>query len=156
MMMNHAQYKWPGSHHGRSNQPPFAPLPGESAVEDGRDEALHGSAPTYLSQLVRVSPISTRSSLSRLCMHQSSVRLSIVGGRVSSVSGPTIWNNLPDHVTSAPSLPTFRQHLKNFLFSISFPDVKSHYSGQLIVTFISGSWSGVYYSWTTLKLFWFT
>jgi len=39
--------------------------------------------------------------------------------------GPTavshIWNSLPLHVTSAPSLQTFKKRLKPFLFSCSFP-----------------------------------
>lgn len=116
------------SYHGRSNQPPLAPFSGDSAVQDGRAhvQSLHGSAPTYLSQLVRVADLPGRRCLcsartSRLKVP--SVRLSTVGGRAFSVSGPTIWNNLPDNVTSAPSLTTFPRHRKNFLFPISFPDI---------------------------------
>jgi len=52
-----------------------------------------------------------------------SVKLSTVGGRAFPVTGPTIWNSLPDNVISAPSLSTFRQHLKTFLFQASFPDI---------------------------------
>jgi len=63
----------------------------------------------------------------RLCSDQSSsgaaVKLSTVGGRAFPVAGPTIWNSLPDSVISAPSLPTFRQRLKTFLFQASFPDI---------------------------------
>ena len=33
------------------------------------------------------------------------------------------WNSLPDSVISAPSLSTFRQRLKTFLFQASFPDI---------------------------------
>jgi len=51
------------------------------------------------------------------------VKLSTVGGWAFPVAGPTIWNNLPDNVISAPSLSTFRQHLKTFLFHASFPDI---------------------------------
>ena len=51
------------------------------------------------------------------------VQLSTVGGRAFPVAGPTIWNSLPDSVISAPSLSTFRQRLKTFLFQDSFPDI---------------------------------
>jgi len=52
-----------------------------------------------------------------------SVKLSTVGGRAFLVARPTIWNSLPDNVISAPSLSTFRQHLKTFLFQASFLDI---------------------------------
>jgi len=48
------------------------------------------------------------------------VHLSTVGKREFSVSGATVWNDLPSHVTSAPSLAIFRQRLKSFLFSVLF------------------------------------
>jgi len=38
------------------------------------------------------------------------------------VVGPQIWNNLPEDVTSADSLSTFRRLLKTHLFRKSFPD----------------------------------
>ena len=44
-------------------------------------------------------------------------------GTVAPVSGATVWNDLPPHVTSAPSLATFRQRLKSFLFSQSYSDI---------------------------------
>jgi len=49
--------------------------------------------------------------------------LPYVGGRAFPVAGPTIWDSLPDNVISAPSLSTFRQRLKTFLFQASFPDI---------------------------------
>jgi len=51
------------------------------------------------------------------------VKMSTVGCRAFPVAGSTIWNNLPDNVISAPSLSTFRQRLKTFLFQASFPDI---------------------------------
>ena len=50
-------------------------------------------------------------------------QLSSVGGRAFPVAGPTIWYSLPDNVISAPSLSTFRQRLRTFLFQASFPDI---------------------------------
>ena len=52
-----------------------------------------------------------------------SIKLSTVGGRAFQVAGPTIWNSLPDNVISAPSLSTFRQRLKTYLFRASFSDI---------------------------------
>jgi len=102
------------SHHGRSNQPPLAPFAGKSAVRDCRADvkALHGSAPTNLSQPVRVADLPGRRSLRSACTNH-----------VSKSRPSDRLNNLPDNVTSASSLPTFRQRLKNFLFPISFPDI---------------------------------
>jgi len=96
--------------------------------ESSMPKATHGTAPSYLSQLVRVADLPGRRSLlsartNRLLVL--SVKLSTVGGRAFPVAGPTIWNSLPDSVISAPSLSTFRQRLKTFLSQASFPDMLS-------------------------------
>jgi len=51
------------------------------------------------------------------------VKLSTIGSRAFSVSGPHTWNQLPEEITSAASLSTFQRHLKTFLFRKSFPDI---------------------------------
>ena len=43
-----------------------------------------------------------------------------VANRAFPLVGPRTWNNLPDDVTSAESLSTFRQRLKTHLFTKSF------------------------------------
>jgi len=48
-------------------------------------------------------------------------RLSTVGDRAFPVAASRIWNALPRHVTSAPSLAIFRRHLKTHLFRRCFP-----------------------------------
>jgi len=48
-------------------------------------------------------------------------RLSTVGDRAFLVAAPRTWNNLPQHVTSAPSLAIFRSRLKTPLFRRCFP-----------------------------------
>ena len=48
-------------------------------------------------------------------------RLSTVGDRAFPVAAPRIWNSLPQHVTSAPSLAVFRSRLKTHLFRRCFP-----------------------------------
>ena len=47
-----------------------------------------------------------------------SIRLPTVGSRAFPVAGASVWNSLPDDVTSAPSLPTFRCHLEIFVLSL--------------------------------------
>jgi len=42
---------------------------------------------------------------------------------VHSQAYTTLWNTLPVHVQSSPSIATFRQRLKTFLFQQSFPDI---------------------------------
>jgi len=50
------------------------------------------------------------------------VKLSTVGSRVFPLVRPQILNDLPEDVTSAESLSTFRRRLKTHLFMKSFPD----------------------------------
>ena len=45
-----------------------------------------------------------------------SFRLPTVGSRAFPIAGAKVWNSLPDDITSAPSLSTFRRHLKTYLF----------------------------------------
>jgi len=63
------------------------------------------------------------------CTYQSSVDLQ--SAVAHSVSGAAVWNDLPAHVTAAPSLAVFRQRLKTFLLSRSYPD--SHLIHKLYV-----------------------
>jgi len=48
-------------------------------------------------------------------------RLPTIGHGAFPVAGARIWNDLPDDVTSAPSLLTFRKRLKLHLFRLSYP-----------------------------------
>jgi len=89
-------------------------------------KASHIAVSLYPSQLVRVADLPGRRCLCSVWTNLllvPFVKLSTVGGRAFPVAGPTVWNSLPDHMTSAPSLSTFRQLLKTFLFQASFPDI---------------------------------
>ena len=106
-------------HLRRTHQPPLAQERVRFKTTMLMYKATHGTAPSYLSQLVRVAGLPGRRSLrsartNRLLMPP--MKLSTVGGRAFPVAGLTIWNSLPDSVISAPSLSTFRQLLKTFLF----------------------------------------
>jgi len=43
-------------------------------------------------------------------------RRSMVGGRAFPAAEAKVWNSLPSDVTSAPSLPVFRNRLITYLF----------------------------------------
>ena len=86
---------------------------------------LHGLAPRYLSDYTQSVTDSNRrrlrsSSSSQLVIRRT--RQSTVGDRAFPVAGSRLWNSLPPDVTSAPTLTVFRNRLKTFLFSQSFPN----------------------------------
>ena len=56
-------------------------------------------------------------------LHVPIIRRSTIGSHSFTVSGAAVWNDLPAHVTAAPSLAVFRQCLKTFLFSRWFPGI---------------------------------
>jgi len=85
---------------------------------------LHGIAPEYLGPVVRVANLPGRQSLRSAGTKRLVVppfKLSTIGTRAFPVDGPRVWNSLPADITSAPSLSTFRQRLKTYLFRQSFP-----------------------------------
>jgi len=46
----------------------------------------------------------------------SPVRLTTVGIRAFPVAAAQIWNSLPEHIVSAPTLQSFRRHLITFFY----------------------------------------
>jgi len=88
---------------------------------------LHGTAPRYLSDLLRrVADLPSRCRLRSATSSQLDVRpsrLVTVGDRSFSSVGPKLWNSLPDDITSASSLAVFRKKLKTHLFQQSYPDI---------------------------------
>jgi len=87
---------------------------------------LHGLAPSYLDQLVRVADLPgrhrLRSSTSQL-LHVRAYRLTTVGHRSFPVAASVIWNSLLPAVQSSATLSVFCQRLKAHLFHKSFPDL---------------------------------
>ena len=80
---------------------------------------LHGLAPPYLNDLVRVADLPGRRRLRSSSSHQLLVppfRLTTVGGRTFPVAASLLCNSLPSHIQSSSSLPVFRRCLKTFLF----------------------------------------
>jgi len=86
---------------------------------------LRGLVPTYLSDSLRhiaVLPGRQRlRSASSADLAVPQTRLQTVGDRAFSVAAAKTWNSLPSEVTSSVTLSTFKQKLKTYLFSLSFP-----------------------------------
>jgi len=85
----------------------------------------HGAAPSYLADELR-QPADCdarrrlRSASSPLLIVRRT-RLSTIGDRAFAVAAARVWNGLPHHVTSAPSLAVFRSRLKAHLLRRCFP-----------------------------------
>jgi len=88
-------------------------------------KCFHGFAPAYLTdELCQVADVEARRRLrssSSSSLIVSRTRLSTIGDRAFPVAAACVWNSLPDHVTSAPSVAVFRLRLKIHLFNISYP-----------------------------------
>ena len=86
--------------------------------------SLHGLGPDYLpSDFTRVSNLWQRQRLrsaSTAALVLPATRHSTLGDRAFPVIGARLWNSLPDDITTATSLLTFRHKLKTFLFRRSY------------------------------------
>jgi len=83
----------------------------------------HGLAPQYLADLIqRVSGSGRRQlrSSSTETLVVPYTRLVTAGDRAFSSFGSRLWNSLPNDVTAATTLSTFRSHLKTYLFKRFF------------------------------------
>jgi len=85
----------------------------------------HGIAPSYLAdELHHPTESDFRRRLSFASSHELSVpctRLSTYGDRASPIAAARIWNSLPQHIKSAPSLPVFCCRLKTYFFELCYP-----------------------------------
>jgi len=88
-------------------------------------KCIHGSAPPYLAdELSRPADSLERcilrsASSSKLGVRRT--RLTTVGDRSFPVAALRVWNSLPQHVITSPSLRVFKNRLKTHLFSTYFP-----------------------------------
>ena len=85
-------------------------------------EALHGMAPPYLAEVLQGKP-KTRyqlwSSDKDLLFVPPSSRKTF-GDRAFAYAGPTLWNSLPLALRLQPTVESFRNHLKTYLFKKAF------------------------------------
>ena len=86
-------------------------------------KCIHGDAPTYLSDLITIKPISTFGLRSNEmpCLLQE-VRSKLVNARDRSfaIAAPSEWNKLPSEIRSLPTLDVFKSKLKTHLIKLSF------------------------------------
>ena len=83
-------------------------------------KALHNEAPSYISEMLQsYQPKRTlRSTKSNLLVAKKTrVRY---GARAFSVSGPSLWNNLPQEIRDSNSLSMFKRRLKTYLFQKAY------------------------------------
>ena len=84
-------------------------------------KALHNAAPNYISDLLQHRQIRAglRSS-DEIQFVEPVFRLKNYGQRSISCVGPSYWNSLPSAVRGAPSVGSFKQRLKTYLFRVAY------------------------------------
>ncbi|KAJ8041810.1 hypothetical protein HOLleu_12718 [Holothuria leucospilota] len=83
-------------------------------------KALNGKAPVYHGELLK--PYSTGRNLrsagkNLLAIPRTSTA---AGNKAFSVAAPKLWNSVPLNICCCTSLPTFKDSLKTYLFSIAY------------------------------------
>ena len=83
--------------------------------------AIHGPAPTYISEMIR-SPPTTRSlrSADKHLLDVPWTNLVTKGDRAFEAIAPKLWNDLPLDLKMAPSEASFKRHLKTRMFRQAF------------------------------------
>ena len=82
-------------------------------------KCLNNQAPDYLKNMLHRPSITrtTRASKDQSRLVIPATRRVTFAKRSFSVSGPTLWNQLPTSLRNAPNLQNFKKELKTFLFS---------------------------------------
>lgn len=80
---------------------------------------LKGKLPTYSFHLPYVSEISSVPTRQQHQLHVPKTRTN-TGMRSVFVAAPTLWNSLPPSIKNVQSLPGFKKHLHQYLFSEQF------------------------------------
>ena len=84
-------------------------------------KSLHGSAPSYLSELLHVYiPGHTGLCSANLHLLQESRSNNSFGDRSFAICAPKLWNHLPTHIKNCSTLSTFKTALKTHLFTSAF------------------------------------
>ncbi len=87
-------------------------------------KALHGYAPQYICNLLI--PHSTSRSLrssSQFLLSVPRSHFKTKGDRAFAVAAPRLWNSLPLHIRSSPSISLFKSALKTHFYSVCFNSV---------------------------------
>ena len=86
-------------------------------------KAIHGMAPTYLSDLICIrssSRYSLRNNDTIFLERPKGVMHTTLGARSFHASAPALWNSLPAYIRVIDSLALFESTLKTYLFKLAF------------------------------------
>ena len=86
-------------------------------------KALHGNAPTYIHQLIRLKPQSNynlRSNTKHLVLDLPTKTMKTTGDRAFFAAAPTLWNAPPDELRALGNLKTFMAQLKTHYFRLAY------------------------------------
>ena len=86
-------------------------------------KAIHGMAPSYLSNLICIrssSRYSLRNNDTIFLERPKGVMRTTLGARSFHASAPALWNSLPAHIRKIDSLALFKKSLKTYLFELAF------------------------------------
>ena len=86
-------------------------------------KAIHGMAPSYLSNLICIrssSRYSLRNNDTIFLECPKGVMRTTLGVRSFHASAPALWNSLPAHIRTIDSLALFKKSLKTYLFKQAF------------------------------------
>ena len=87
---------------------------------------LQSQQPSYLAALIpRYAPVRSLRSSSSLSICVPLRKTSMAASRSFSSVAPKIWNALPGHLSSIPTLPAFRRALKHHFFLSAYPDSRT-------------------------------
>ena len=80
-------------------------------------KAVHLKQPPSLAKLLQIKfmHLNTRNN-DQLLLQYPPVGTNSYGRRAFSYTAPTVWNKVPDYIRSAPSVMSFRKHLKTYYF----------------------------------------
>ncbi|CAH3130036.1 unnamed protein product [Porites lobata] len=81
-------------------------------------KALHGAAPSYITDLFK--PYRLLRSSNQFLLSTSKFNLKTYGGRSLTIAAPSVWNALPFELRSCNSLSSFKSKLKTRLFKIGY------------------------------------
>ena len=85
-------------------------------------KAIHGMAPSYLSNLICIrslSRYSLRNNDTKLLERPKGAMRTTLGVRSFHASVPALWNSLPSHIRTIDSLALLKS-LKTYLFKLAF------------------------------------
>ena len=84
-------------------------------------KALHGSAPDYITDLIKpYTPSRSLRSSNKLLLLKSRFNLKTYEGRSFTMAAPSVWNTLPLELRLRCFLSSFKSKLKTLLFKASY------------------------------------